>query len=345
MGHCRMFNIYSYFWANEFLQSYHHTYIGSLLLNQNNKNIISGSGVNTKSFESISSAIGEFYERNLLFEFIKNIDKKGIMTGANMRTGQIRSLTKKEIERKQLFKDSCGLATHVESEKCIMNAFNEFLERQSFVFNYLSKGMAEKISFDICSSYVEIPEMLKEIKVYNISLSSQYFVILIIADKGTDGVWIGLGSDFKFEKALKKALKEIYQYYLMIRCESQNHSNIKKLPGLNSYTEIYEALTREQVLQAYSYLDNAPNMKMIDDKADDLYLQNILNELWEKYQIDPYIFWANLNSNVNIKACYICDLNWFPSMFPKFFVKEHYDFVEKVTKTKLERKCTFIPFP
>lgn len=83
---------------------------------------------------------------------------------------------------------------------------------------------------------------------------------------------------------------------------------------------------------------NEKKYSSIDDTV------KILNQ---KYQMNPLVSFLSVKENSfnNIKVCEVFDLNWFPSLLPKTFSESTYNFVESVTDKKLDRKCTYIPFP
>ena len=75
-------------------------------------------------------------------------------------------------------------------------------------------------------------------------------------------------------------------------------------------------------------------------------MENIFHNLNRQFSVDPLIFFLKPIRDINtLKVIKVLDLNWFPNMFPKTYDEILYDYVENVTNIKLDRKCSFIPFP
>jgi hypothetical protein len=331
------------FYDTAYLTDQKNSIIYSPLLNQENAFYISGNGVNVNVSKSINSSIGEYFERLTMFEnnkllFLDNIELPGI----SLKTGIKIKLTNDEIIAKKLFLDTCGLSSHIKSNLCIDNSFNEFIERQSFIYNYLSKSPGELIDKRLYSYFYNTPCEFKEIKFYNISLISNYYVILAIVIK-RDDVWLGLGSSVEFKDALLKSIKEIQQFYLSSKLNGKNKQN--KLYNKGDYANTFSKLTSYEIKEAYEYLLDSPTLYKSNHINSVTSMKSIINELYIKCGIEPYIFFLQLNQYNLYKVCQIVDLNWFPSLNPKWYPEEVYSFVENRMKVKLNHRCNFIPFP
>lgn len=332
------------FYDTAYLTDQKNAIVYSPLLNQENAFYVSGNGVNMNVSKSISSSLGEYFERLSMFDnnkllFQNNSDLPGI----SLRTRKNIKLTNDEIIEKRLFLDTCGLSSHIKSNLCIDNSLNEFIERQSFIYNYLSKSPGELIDKKLYCYFYNTPYEFKEIKFYNISLIPNYYVILAIICK-KDDVWLGLGSSVEFKDALLKSIKEIQQFYLSSKLNGKNKQN--KLYNKGDYANTYSKLSSFEIREAYEYLLDSPTLRKTNKiKSSISSMESIIKDLYIKCGIEPYIFFLQLNQHNWFKVCQIVDLNWFPSLNPKWYPEDVYDFVENKMKVILDRKCNFIPFP
>ena len=103
-----MFYAHSYFWANEFLQSYHSLFMISLYLESEDKTILTGNGVDLNASKCLQAAVGEYYERNFLYDFNRMISEKTYITGINMQSGKAICLSKQEIQKMDGLKIAVG---------------------------------------------------------------------------------------------------------------------------------------------------------------------------------------------------------------------------------------------
>lgn len=304
---------------------------------------ITSSYIHLNKENCILAALSEYLEREVLI--LKNHYIYGKEVEAYSLVDNKKTIIDREtILEKRLFVDSCGMAAHKNSNFIIENALDEFIERQSFIFNYLSKTPGENISFDFIKKIINIDNYFSSISFYNISLIKGYFVIFA---KGliNNQFHVGLGSSNDFTVALNKCIKELYQ------CKNSYTYPIDKVDIINekefNYDVFFYSLDPLKVKKAYEYLEKG-NLEFDYDiiYSNKLSLFDAVKKLNYVCKINPHIVVYNTKYlNSNIKVIQIIDLNWFPALLPYRYNTEVYDYVEKVMDRQLDRKCNFIPFP
>lgn len=296
---------------------------------------ISGNCVGHNFSYAMLAAMGEYFER----EAMEYEGYSPIMRSFSLRTGEEKVLEEKDLE---VLSDSCGLASHTCGKLAFENALTEFIERQSLIFNYLSKSLGKLILEP--ERLCKIPKEYKKFRFFDISLISSCYVILGFGEIG-DNFYVGLGSSQNVSRALEKCVKEINQFYVTRYVKNNRKITIKEMDrGINNYNSIFSSFTSEQLCKAYSYLNNSKDIlclnRSIESKKD------MIEDLYTKYKIDPYIMlMCGPRGNLNQVIIKVFDLKWFPNMCPYTFTDTTYDFVEKITGKTLDRNCTVIPFP
>lgn len=307
----------------------------------------SGGSIGNNKASTILSSIGEFLERERLIK--DKVDKEH-------RTNLIQgySLLNKRITKVSIdniigdgsnFIDTCGMASHTNSLKCLFNGIGEFIERQSYIFNYLSKGNARLINLDNNEKFKPVLNSMNYLKFYEISLIDDYYVVL---GKGIHNgkFYVGLGSSNCIEEAISKSIGEIMQLEMVYQSKgSENKIGINN--KRNSYVDVFLKLPTEGLINAYKYLDNKCDIYDYNDFTfTEFSIENIFQKLNRQYSMEPLIFFIKPIRDIeSLKIIKVLDLNWFPNMFPKTYDKAVYDYVENATNVKLDRECSFIPFP
>lgn len=314
---------------------------GALIKSFSNTSV-SGYNVNIKRKFAVLAALGEFIERDN-FLSLGNLLRKNSIKGYSIIRKEVVEISVLKINQRNLFIDSCGLASHTSSDKCIIHALCEFIERQSFVFNYLSKSPGKYIETDRIAKAVNYSRYVSEIKFFDISIVEGFFVVIGygIID---DNFYIGLGSSLTLDQALASCVKELDQFRFHYRSTAHNMEAKGALTSLEDYSDMFFAISTRKKYDAYSYLGKGSN-GVTEDEFTASYT-DVIKKLHEKYGIAPIICYVNPQGYCSqLKNVKIIDLNWFPSMFPMKFSHDVYDFVESVTNVRLDRECTFIPFP
>lgn len=295
-----------------------------------------GSSFSKSTQQCLSTAISEYYERIALYTINKDI--QNMYKAYSLLDKNIISLDKDTIKRKKLMNDSSGMACHTDANLCLKNALMEFIERQSFVFNYLSKSEGfEIIELEFLKN-IHNEELRENIRFYNISIIDSVYVIIGLGI-ANNNYYTGLGTDCDFRLAINKCIKEINQMDRVFLYNKNRSRHNKKL----DYDDLYLSLPYDKLKSAYSYLTNS-KFKIIDPKIYEYKLEDIVLEMNEKCNMNPLVVFHKRINNQNIKIMHIIDLNWFPSLSPLNYSEDNYSFVEKVMKSKLDRRCNFIPF-
>ncbi|HEM4926257.1 YcaO-like family protein [Streptococcus suis] len=305
---------------------------------------ISGSMTSPNLREALFCSIGEFIERYELFQYIssKSFLENGYIETINLYTNQTKIIENNQ-NLSRFFYDTCGCASHTNSNNAIYNALMEFIERQSFMLTYLTKSNSKKLDFSKLSLQI-IPDKYDFLNFYNISLIDSCFVILALGFK-EQKTYISLGASKQLYTAILKSIKEMEQLFFYYRREEKCHlylCDTQSNNSVNDYFNKFMDLPVEKVKAAYSFL-NCYDKIYIEDK--DLYLssnqKDIIQELYDRYRIEPLLCKIS-NKNRVVK---IFDINWFPSINPQTLSKKNKMNIEKITGKVLDGSCTFIPFP
>lgn len=345
MDVCRSFDVRMSIKHAKYLDDYRRVNIGC-----KRGSIASGTGMTYNSIkQSFLASAGEFFEREgmMLNRMNRTIYKDGYARGFS-----VINKTEKKVPVSDLIVyegvpgkviDTCGLASHIESEKCIENAAGEFVERQSLIFSYLSKIKGTKINLKGTNQFTYLSDKLANLKFYDISMVDEMYVILC---KGViNGKFhIGVGGGSKVEDAINGALKEAYVCGEIYKTVDENYERNEKD---FDYLDVFLSLSTEELVEAFSYLDETDEVLDYNDlKEYEFDFEKICMELNDKYGMDPLIiFLKPIRELKGLKIAKVFDVNWFPTLSPLSYTKEMYDYVEEHTKVKLDRKCNFIPFP
>lgn len=301
---------------------------------------ISGNCVSLTAKGALLPALGEFFER----EKMNYVSEYSSICAISARNSNQKRKQFTNIGHLDFVQDSCGLASFTDSRNAFQNSLEEFVERQSLIFNYLSKSTGNIIkSTDV---HFDIPNRYKKFNFWDISLVNSCFVFIGLG-KFSGEFFIGLGSSTNAEIAMKRCIKELDQFFAAESFKKSSKIQVKKVGSnqnqVQDYNDLFAMLTSNELLNAYNYLFSSKNNFVYHQEHD---IQEVLDDLYNKYKIDPYItFFRSPRKKLNQKIIKAFDLNWFPNMKPSSFKEEQYDFVERVTGKQLDRKCNVLPFP
>ena len=300
--------------------------------------------------KNILGTIGEFFEREVLIN--TNKIKIGKLPAISMLNADIKYIETSKVVFDVDFVDSCGMASHIISSDIIRTAIFEFFERQCFIFNYLSQGLAEKIDIANCDQLVRYDMYIKnftdDISYFNISLNNSLYVIIALAF-GDEKKAIGLGTDTCCIGAVLKAQKEILQNFA-VECSKYKYTDIgfqyKCSGDIDLYHANFSTLSPLIVKEKYEYLSESPIRKIDSMERGNFQLNRFLYEINEVYGMDPHIVFLRTKRLVNhLKVIKIVDFNWFPNMRPGIYNEYIYNYVEEKTNKVLNREVDIIPFP
>lgn len=319
-----------------------HTFSANNNLNES----ISGSATRPYQRESVLAGIGEYFERNAVFALNRNFGNKERVGCLSLLTKKVNYFDICNEKYKIYFSDTCGCACHTNSNNLIKNCFSEFVERQSFMLRYLSKTAVYKLKFGKNLFEKLLPKELRHLKFYNISLVDSYFVILCIGTLNND-FYIGVGADFNLFNAIKNCIKEVMQInsFYTNKNKQNNKSYVKSRDKeFKDYIDYFIELDSKTLENAYLFLDKFEEKNVEDSFLKSSYnISDTLDELYDKYKIEPYLFF--MKNMYNFKIAKIVDFNWFPTLLPKAISEEKIKNIEKITGLTIDRKCNFIPFP
>lgn len=301
---------------------------------------------------NLLSTMGEFFEREVLINHHQAEDDEVI--SFSMIDGKIKKIRKDKVVFRKKFVDSCGMASHTDSKEVIQKAFFEFIERQFFVFNYLSKSSGKYININRYSNSVILSynkyllNYVDNIKYYDISLCSELHVVIGIG-LGEKNKCVGIGTHYEIMTAIEKAQQEMLQYFANTMSKHCNEELGFLLPDTpevqDEYNTYFNNLTVDELEKHYDYLGNEKKIYEENNRKSKFQIRKILLKIRDELGIDPYVvFFANQRNMSHLKVIKIIDYNWFPHMFPRLYTKENYEFVEKVMGVKLDRNCNLIPF-
>lgn len=253
----------------------------------------------------------------------------------------------------QLFNDSCGLASHIKSFDAIKNGFNEFIERQSLVYNWLSKSQGKKINLadidqieknDSLKNILQIAKHFSdEIHAFEISIVNGFFVVLTVGYKGA-AFSSGLGADSDILKALESSLNE----YLMIldSCLSTKvHPQQMKSRHDNIYTTFYSMDVKEfwdkfnYLIQSSDFVDIKSSTNNVDD------FQDLVIKTHEKFQISIYCCYMPFPlKSIDVKVVKVFSPDAYPHIWTKIFDPSDYKITKQLPPTPFPNKFQAIPF-
>lgn len=301
----------------------------------------------------IKSAIGEWIERNTLVS--KN--KKELLLSFNMLSGEQEFISSDKIYLidSGQFNDSCGIASHLDSNLAITSAFMEFFERQSLVFSWITKKPAKLIDIKYIKSekinnlYKKIFDFVDKLYILDISLHSEIHTIFIIG-YGEVHKALGLSANFDLERAIENALEETFQTFAdswTKKYINEVSSNIYQNNEL--YMDYYRNITIEQFVNEYHFLWK--NGSEIDEKVynknrSEVDFSKSLEAISYDLNIIPYcIYIPCFTDNFKTKIVKVFSPNGYPHMYPKIFS-------EKETKIDFNKNIEnfpnayrMIPFP
>ncbi|MCG7315586.1 YcaO-like family protein [Priestia flexa] len=322
--------------------------------------------MNTKAV--IKATLGEHLERTAATKTtLKYLNKNNqpIMESFNLLSGQVIKIPAEKIfinfdlpmfnykeNIHELFNDSCGLAAHVDSEQAIVGGFKEFIERQSLVYNWLSKSEGQyidvnKIDLDKLSN----PEILKLAKIasdkfycFNISIVDGVYVVFTFGFKG-EAFSSGIGTDFQLEKAIESSINE----YIMILDSSYSLKarNNKHLKEEDIYIYNFHSLKVEEFKNRLSYLINSRQKLDVykESVKKPLNIGDILLKLKITYDIDVYAcFLPSPLNELNVRVVKVFSPDGYPHIWTEIFDPEEILISKKLPFSTFPNKFKPIPF-
>ncbi|MEX2803901.1 YcaO-like family protein [Streptococcus sp. H31] len=244
---------------------HHHLYTDKLLFKNEYLARIStdvagsqGIGKSDQKIDAIRKAFGENFERKELFSWINVFKKSGTVTFFNG------NLSFEQQSNFQLLagdtnKDTSGVAMGSCSAMAVEHAFYEFIERQSFVYSFLTKSAGLRLNHLVREIGLDLLNR-GEYFVNDISIVPDVSVVIFIY--WTENHFsMGLGSHKNQYDAFIKAFGEASGFggHLFPNSAKEEVSFAEFITGQNdtrnAYTDYFENhVSLKVLLQAYDYL-------------------------------------------------------------------------------------------
>jgi hypothetical protein len=307
--------------------------------------------------KSIKSTIGEFLEREVLTN--QTHTNQELLVATSLINGSTKTIKSSKVLAGKEFVDSCGMASHYDSQELVERAYLEYFERQCLIFNLLSQ--TSRVRLNIYHNFKNsqrdeyIKQFVEDTYYYNISLNTNLFVILAIAlDEKNNKKAVGLGTNFDFNRAVSKSQGEILQNF-SASLTKHNHEQIgilnKNTYEKDLYFENFHSLKISQIKSHYSHLLDK-KMSFEPPKCPKISFKQLVYQNYKLFCMHPYILIFSSKREIpHLKICKILDFNWFPHMRPGIYDENIYQFVEEKMKVKMEMKVKLrrdidiIPFP
>ncbi|MBB2482842.1 YcaO-like family protein [Bacillus sp. APMAM] len=292
----------------------------------------------------IKSAIGEWIERNTL---VKN-KKVEQLLAFNMINGkeQLVSSDKIYLIDSGEFNDSCGIASHLDSNSAITSAFMEFFERQSLVFSWITKKPAKIINIKCIKNnkikdlYRKMFDFVDKIFILDVSLHQDIHTVFVIG-YGKVHKSLGLSADFDLERAIISALEEMFQTF----ADSWTKTYIKEVSN-NSYKnnelymDYYRNISIEQFVDEYRFLwenGNELDKGFYGNHKNEVDFSKSIKLVCQDLKITPYcIYIPCFFGKFKTKIVKVFSPDGYPHMYPKIFS-------EKETKTHFNKNISYFP--
>lgn len=361
------------FILNKF-QVRNNSYLNHHLRSEMNSGLIDNAGgvaTRINKISAIKASIGEHLERIcsvLNYTKINNDYETPFIECFNLLNGETTKVEAEKVflnfnlpmfrnlvNKESLFNDSNGLASHIYSFNAIENGFKEFIERQSLIFNWLTKNPGERINYELLKNnnqkYTNVLKLLHiakslsdEMFSFNISIVEGMFVIFTIGYK-RNAFSAGLGADFDLNSAIESSLNE----YLMILESSialqANPENNNLSININKYAFIFYNMKIKQFIDDYEYLFNS---KIVFNEA----------LLLKKFDFNEVLLRVNQELNLNVFTCFlphpigsidvkvvkVFSLEAYPSLDTELFDPSDFKISQYLPKREFYNKFKPIPF-
>ncbi|MGX9933450.1 YcaO-like family protein [Virgibacillus salarius] len=235
-----------------------------------------GTGISVK--ESLYTALGEYLERLTQSKPSHKL-KEPYLSGYNLTKGATEKIPLEDIllfdfsilkpDINYNYVDSTGTAFHTNSVDLIEGSFFEFIERQSLVFNWLTKTPGTQIILDQFFSFDRIKKIsdsltgyLDNLYLFDISIHPTCHVVISIGSSDYCKA-VGMGVGWDLEKAIFSSLRECWQSVSHKIPSHQSHIRPAILKQLESvdppeiehiYLKNFEEISSKQLIEKYNYL-------------------------------------------------------------------------------------------
>lgn len=334
---------------------------------------ITGHSVHSNVTQALKAAAGEHIERTSLYINTGNFTSEKTKA-FNLVTGEIAEVPTSRIllnrdsrifrdkEPASLgFSDSCGVASHLNSYAAIKAAFLEFFERQSLVYNWITKSPgfqvqpAEMENQTIQTACKKASHFVDELYFIDISIHPDLHVILALGF-GEHYMGLGIAADWDLEEAVIGSLDELFQCfgYLKNKNYTDATDNLQRRERKQDNREydphyysnyFHSHFTPEKLKEAYDYL-----IKNHKPKIDIQELPNHLVERIARISKDLNIqilgcFIPTIKRGVKTKIIKVLSLEGYPHMNTAIIDPEEYPITHSLGTTHFPNRHRMLPFP
>lgn len=174
------------------------------------------------------------------------------------------------------FADSCGVASHLTSEKALKAGMLEFIERQSLIVTWLSKIPGRQYAVSKIITLLDENVILKKfnkyfsfLKIYDISIYQGIYVILILGSNGRL-FSIGLNASNSLKNAVTGALDEFEQTYKSMLIRNYNDRKLLSSKDSDLYRDSFFNEDCDSFMKKYNFLSNSEEKEIQDDVKSDI---------------------------------------------------------------------------
>ncbi|MDQ0156486.1 YcaO-like family protein [Robertmurraya andreesenii] len=304
----------------------------------------------------IKSAMGEWIERLSLF-YDRYLSQEFI-PAVNLINGEIIEVEKGRIifKEKEMFNDSCGVASHLVSKKVIRSSYYEFFERQSLIYNWITESKGTIIDYSdinhpIINHLIETNyKFIDELYLFDISLHKSIKVVLALGF-GENYKTVGLNASFNSKQAIIGALEESIQTFAPNWTKGYINSfytSENKRKNFDMYLQLYMDLTPQEFKRKYNYLINSEEKVKIVNYLEQSqeFSVNAMKRVADDLDLHPYCaFIPSFYDGLSTKIIKIFSPNGYPHMHPPFFSEEETSITFNKQNEKFPNAYMEIPFP
>ncbi|TQR45124.1 hypothetical protein C7Y44_12595 [Paenibacillus popilliae] len=324
-----------------------------VFVRSSNNSEANGHNAHFRFKQVLKSAIGEWIERQSVSH--DPYKKTNYLPAFHLITGQEYKIQKNKVIFKENFTDSCGLASHINSIDAVNSAFLEFFERQSLIYNWLTKSAGQWVCMETITNKEvhfligKLKGFVDELFISDISLHKEIPVILVL---GIGGYYktIGLKAGFRFEDAVKGALEEAIQTFG--RKWTKANVNMYEEYVVNGndglYKSNYNRISPKKMKEEYSYLwgRQSLNIKLIEEPSQTKKVSEIIKTVSEDLSLSPYgVYIPTFYNGFSSKIIKVFSPTGYPHMYPEKFTEEESRLRFNKDQSQFPNRNRMIPFP
>lgn len=315
-----------------------------------------GSSVSFSVNNTIKASLGEQLERSSMYKsYIKGPLDYPCFSMLNGELGHVNLdylLLRHDLPvfkyEELSFSDSCGVASHKTSTLSINAAFLEFIERQSFIYSWLTESPGVKINIDeimnnmpeIKRKLIMIKKYISEIYFFDISIHEEVKVILVVGF-GEDSFSVGLNADWEIKNAIDGALSEFLE---SLEVNFYNHVNDE---NIELYKKIYMNIIPKEFRKFYHYLvaNSIEKKNQFSESIKKYNFKEKVQKISKDLRINPQLTFIPSNFNSGIKIVKVFASEAFPHMNTMILEPENYPLTSTLGASSFPNKYRSLPFP